>query len=181
MADDVITLRFQWTEDLMRNNARLILKGQRGRVFRAMMRPRSAVAFAIILIVGVALAPKRAEFDVFFAGLAVGLLSAFIALYLTADAQSQALHEIEADMRAGRGEAVVTLSAQGAEMRQGDEVYALRWPAVTRIEEFPYGFMIFTTIFRGVPVPDAALPDGMTRAEAMARVHAWREARPTSA
>jgi hypothetical protein len=76
-------------------------------------------------------------------------------------------------MRAQRGDAVVTLTASGAEMRQGGEVYALEWPAVTRIEEFSYGFMIFTSIFRGVPVPDAALPDGMSRAKAMNRVAAW--------
>lgn len=172
--DDAIILRFQWTEDLMRNNARLILKGQRRRVFRAMAKPRTAVAFIIILIIGAALAPNRADFDVFFPGLALGLLAAFIAFYLTADAQSWALHEIETEMRARRGDAVVTLNLEGAEMRQGDEVYALRWPAVTRIEEFSKGFMIFTTIFRGVPVPDAALPDGMTRAEAMRRVQRWR-------
>ncbi len=169
-----IILRFQWTEDLMRNNARLILKGQRWRVFRAMAKPRTAVAFVIILIIGVALAPGRADLDAFFPGLALGLLAAFIALYLTADAQSWALHEIETEMRAQRGDAVVTLNSEGAEMRQGDEVYALKWPAVTRIEEFSKGFMIFTTIFRGVPVPDAALPDGMTRAEAMRRVQEWR-------
>lgn len=173
-ADEAIILRFQWTEDLMRNNAKLILKGQRRRVFRAMAKPRTAVAFVIILIMGVALAPDRADFDVFFPGLALGLLAAFIALYLTADAQSWALHEIETEMRAKRGDAVVTLSLEGAEMRQGDEVYGLKWPAVTRIEEFSKGFMIFTTIFRGVPVPDAALPDGMTRAEAMRRVEGWR-------
>ena len=172
--DDEIILRFRWTEDLMRNNARLILKGQRGRVFGALLRPRTAVAFGIILVIGVALSPRPADFNVFFAGLAVGLISAFIALYLTADAQSQALHEIEADMRADRGDAVVTLSSQGAEMRQGDEVYALNWPAVTRIEEFSKGFMIFTTIFRGVPVPDDALPEGMTRADALRRVNEWR-------
>lgn len=173
MNDTPITLRFQWTEDLMRNNARLILKGQRGRVFRALARPRTAVAFVVILILGVALAPSRSGFTVFFAGLAMGLFAAFVALYLTADAQSQALHEVEADMRAQRGDAVVTLTASGAEMRQGGEVYALEWPAVTRIEEFSYGFMIFTSIFRSVPVPDAALPDGMSRAEAMNRVAAW--------
>ncbi len=173
--DDTITLRFQWTEDLMRNNAQLILKGQRRRVFRAMAKPRTGVAFVIVLIIGVALAPTRADFDVFFQGLALGLLAAFVAFYLTADAQSWALHEIETEMRAKRGDAVVTLSAGGAEMKQGDEVYALHWPAVTRIEEFSKGFMIFTTIFRGVPVPDAALPEGMTRAEAMRQVAEWRE------
>lgn len=174
-AGDAITLRFQWNEDLMRNNARLILKGQRRRVFRAMAKPRTAVAFVIVLIIGVALAPSRADFDAFFPGLALGLLAAFIAFYLTADAQSWALHEIETEMRAQRGDAVVTLNDEGAEMRQGDEVYALKWPAVTRIEEFSKGFMIFTTIFRGIPVPDAALPDGMTRADAMRRVEAWRQ------
>lgn len=170
---DAIVLRFHWNEDLMRNNARLILKGQRLRVFRAMAKPRTAVAFVIVLVIGAALAPERADLDVFFPGLALGLLAAFVAFYLTADAQSWALHEIETEMRAQRGEAVVTLSPDGAEMRQGDEIYALKWPAVTRIEEFGKGFMIFTTIFRGVPVPDAALPNGVTRAEAMKRVAAW--------
>ena len=160
----------------MRNNARLIFKGQRGRVFRALMRPRSAVAFVIIMVMGVALSPGRSDFDVFFAGLAMGLMAGFIALYLTADAQSQALHEVETDMRASRGDVIVTLNVEGAEMRQGNEVYALKWPAVTRVEEFGYGFMVFTSIFRGVPVPDAALPDGLTRADAMARVAAWRTA-----
>lgn len=174
-AHDAIVLRFHWNEDLMRNNARLILKGQRMRVFRAMAKPRTAVAFVIILIIGAALAPDRRELDAFFPGLALGLLAAFVAFYLTADAQSWALHEIETEMRATRGEAVVTLSADGAEMRQGDEVYALKWPAVTRIEEFGKGFMIFTTIFRGVPVPDAALPNGMSRADAMKRVARWMD------
>lgn len=172
--DNAIILRFQWTEDLMRNNAQLILKGQRRRVFRAMAKPRTAVAFVIVLVIGVALAPSRADFDVFFSGLALGLLAAFIAFYLTADAQSWALHEIETEMRAKRGDAVVTMTSEGAEMRQGDEVYALKWPAVTRIEEFNKGFMIFTTIFRGVPIPDVALPDGITRADAMRQVQGWR-------
>lgn len=172
--DDQIVLRFQWNEDLMRNNARLILKGQRLRVFRAMAKPRTAVAFAIVMVIGVAMAPDRSDFPVFITGLGLGLLAAFVAFYLTADAQSWALHEIETEMRSRRGQAVVTLSADGAEMRQGDEVYALKWPAVTRIEEFNKGFMIFTTIFRGVLVPDAALPDGMTRADAMRRVADWR-------
>ena len=172
-AADSIVLRFQWNEDLMRNNARLILKGQRRRVFRAMAKPRTAVAFVIVLIIGIALAPDRADFPAFFPGLALGLLAAFVAFYLTADAQSWALHEIETEMRANRGEAVVTLSDEGAEMRQGDEVYAMKWPAVTRIEEFNKGFIVFTTLFRGVPVPDASLPDGMTRAQARERVEAW--------
>lgn len=173
-ADDAIVLRFQWTEDLMRNNAQLILKGQRRRVFRALARARTALAFLIILIIGVALAPSRADFDVFFPGLALGLLAAFVAFYLTADAQSWALHEIETEMRAQRGAAIVTLSADGARMLQGDESYTLKWPAVTRIEEFGKGFMIFTTLFRGIPVPDAALPDGVTRADALRRVQEWR-------
>ena len=169
-----IILSFQWTEDLMRNNASLIFKGQRGRVFRALMRPRTAVAFGIIIAMGVALSPSRSDFDVFFAGLAMGLMAGFIALYLTADAQSQALHEVETDMRASRGDVIVTLDAEGAEMRQGNEVYALKWPAVTRVEEFGYGFMVFTSIFRGVSVPNAALPDGLTRVDVMARVAGWR-------
>ena len=172
--DDRIVLRFHWNEDLMRNNARLILKGQRWRVFRALAKPRTAVAFVIVLVIGAALAPDQRDLPAFFPGLALGLLAAFAAFYLTADAQSWALHEIETEMRSQRGEAVVTLSAEGAEMRQGDELYALKWPAVTRVEEFGKGFMIFTTIFRGVPVPDEALPEGISRADAMRRVAEWR-------
>ena len=102
-ADDAIVLRFHWNEDLMRNNARLILKGQRLRVLRAMAKPRTAIAFVIVMIIGVALAPDRRDLDVFFPGLALGLLAAFVAFYLTADAQSWALHEIETEIRVTAG------------------------------------------------------------------------------
>ena len=114
---DAIVLRFHWNEDLMRNNARLILKGQRLRVFRAMAKPRTAVAFVIVLVIGAALAPERADLDVFFPGLALGLLAAFVAFYLTADAQSWALHEIETSAEAvhkmGRKEHVTLNSSSG--------------------------------------------------------------------
>lgn len=173
MAEPIV-LRFQWDERLMTSGSILIRNQYRWKVLAALFNIRSYMAVAVVVVLALALRPAAADREVFLTALLFGMLIGAVALFLTADAQSHALRETEAEMRAARGEAVVTLSDEGAEIRQGGEVYALDWPSVTRVQEWRRGVMLFSTVFRSVPVPDEALPEGVTRADVLARVKAWR-------
>ncbi|MEM7270207.1 MAG: YcxB family protein [Pseudomonadota bacterium] len=173
-ANAPIVLRFEWSEEIMTSIAVKIIREQRWRVLRAVLRPTTFLACVPLIILAIALAPSRAETGVFVAGLALGLLAGFVAFFITSNAQSWALREAEAEMRAARGPALVKIDENGASLDQAGEGYRLEWSAVTRIEDFSGGLLIVSTVFRAIPLPDASLPDGMSRADMRAEVERLR-------
>lgn len=54
--------------------------------------------------------------------------------------------------------------------------YVYRWGAIRDVTEVEGGLCINVFGFTLVPVPDEALPDGLTRSDALARIRSWRQA-----
>lgn len=169
-----IELRFHFTDRLMASGASRIRRRERWRILRALLNFRTFATLLVLIVIGYAMAPEQSAMPVFGRGAAFGAILGAAALFLAADAQSWTLHRAEATIREARGEAVVTLSAEGARLRQGGELYALDWPAVTEIVEYEGGLMLFTSVFRAVPVPDEALPAGVSRADVLRMIEDWR-------
>lgn len=87
---------------------------------------------------------------------------------------------IAADLatRTRQGEVRVRLSAEGVETQSEVAESLTRWPGVALVSETPRATLIWLGALIALPVPDAALPEGVTRADLLARIAAWREAGP---
>ena len=85
---------------------------------------------------------------------------------------------IDADLatRLRHGEVRVRLSAEGVESESQLARGLTRWAGVAAVSETPRATLIWLGALVALPVPDAALPEGVSRGDVLSRIAAWREA-----
>ncbi len=83
---------------------------------------------------------------------------------------------VAADLRTRirHGEVRVRLSAEGVESESALARGLTRWAGVAAVSESRGATLIWFGALIAMPVPDAALPGGVTRADLLGRIDAWR-------
>lgn len=136
-----------------------------------------ATAAALAVIVGLTALPALAYgADALLAAL-WGAASALLAVLLVLVPYLRRTR-VAADLatRARQGPVRVTLSADGVQSETELAHSRTRWQGVALISETPGAVLLWLGAAFALPLPDAALPDGLDRAAALARIRAWREA-----
>ena len=176
---DPVEYRFTWTRELYRELTgsappELGLTGSRKGV-------AFTVAGAVALMAAVALLPPAFGLYpldgaiVALWGGAGGLLAVLLVVI-----PHMRRARIDADLatRLRHGEVRVRLSAEGIESESALARGLTRWPGVAAVSETPRATLIWLGALIAMPVPDAALPEGVTRAELLKRIAAWRSEGP---
>ncbi|MEM8742818.1 MAG: YcxB family protein [Pseudomonadota bacterium] len=79
--------------------------------------------------------------------------------------------EVASGLRQGRHE--ITLSPEGVQKRSANTECRFAWPAIASIGQAPAGLVLRLGTQGYLPLPDAALPEGISREELLDRIHGW--------
>lgn len=100
----------------------------------------------------------------------LALTGLFLVRYLTDEAIAKARTEAPIRQRP----ASVVLTAEGVRADGGAVVGQIPWCDITEVRPYDQGVLLLISAVEYVPVPDAALPDQMTRADLLTQIEAWR-------
>lgn len=175
---DSLEYRFAWTPELFAIGG--ALADRRHAPGGRRLAPPAAIALAVLLALLFALmqvfSPKPGEIIAGAIGLASGAFAAIFGLSYMAGRHRRSLLEAEIALRKSRGAQIIQAGPDGVESRCAGERHFIPWSAILRVEEAPQGLVLFITELAWLPLPDAALPAGLTRPEARRRIDAWRAA-----
>lgn len=76
------------------------------------------------------------------------------------------------------GDTRVVFSEDGMQSHHDSGGQLVRWPYVTDIVAYRDYTLVMLSPMEFMPIPDAALPGGMTRAEFLERIASWRSQHP---
>lgn len=74
------------------------------------------------------------------------------------------------------GPAQIMLRPAGLRFATRHAEMVLDWNAVNGVSTYSGGLLLWTGIVAAIPLPDAALPEGLDRETMLARIEAWRRA-----
>lgn len=176
-APEPLAYRFAWTPELYREitgqaPAELGLTGSRRELVLTLAGAVGLIAAAGLLPVPFGLYTLDGAIIALW-GAAGGLLAVLLVVI-----PHMRRARVAADLRTRirHGEVRVRLSAEGVESESALARGLTRWPGVAAVSESPGATLIWFGALIAMPVPDAALPEGVTRADLLGRIAAWREA-----
>ncbi|QHQ36997.1 YcxB family protein [Algicella marina] len=110
----------------------------------------------------------------FLAGVATGAAAYLFGLMACNRAKRTGMHRaLRADAER-RGPATLRLSESGVATETAHGKASLPWAGIRAVEEIKPGIALLTSGFGAIILPDDALPAGLDRAEALARISRWR-------
>lgn len=175
---DSLEYRFAWTPELFAIGGALADRRHApgGRRLALTAAIGLAVLLALLFALMQVFAPGPREIVAGAVGFSLGGVTATFLLSYFAGLRRRSLLDAEIASRAERGDQTMRVGPEGVESLSGGERHLVPWAAVDRIEEAPQGLVIFLTELAWLPLPDAALTAGVSRAEARRRIDAWRAA-----
>lgn len=177
---EALTLRYR-VDDALLHEA-MVATG------RALMRRRPAggktsgwraVGLVLAILVGIAAVVdllRYAGVGVELLYLLIGLGAGFAIYSHFHDRGYRRIARLMAENPAYSGELTARLDRDGIEIRGGASLSRLDWRAVDDVLVLDSGAVALVVPTEMVPLPVEALPDGLTRAELIARIEAWRQA-----
>jgi hypothetical protein len=172
------TYAFHWTPEVYaqlaarRPPATLQVTGSRRRLALAVLATLVALLAIALLPVLLGLLPRGALLALLW-----GAVAALLAVLLVIIPYVKRTR-VAADMatRARQGEVRATLGPAGIETRTDLAFTRSGWGAVSEVSAAPKATLLWIGALTALPVPDAALPAGVDRAEALRRIAIWRGA-----
>jgi hypothetical protein len=173
-----ITYSFRWTPEVYkqltakRPPASLHVNGKKGQIAVAV-----GGCLALILMIAAAPIPLGLSDTRGFALTLWGAVAALVGVLLVVFPYVKGAR-VEADLatRARQGEVRVTLGPDGIESESETGYTRSDWGAVAAVSEAPKATLLWLGALIVMPAPDAALPEGVDRAELLRRVAEWRGA-----
>lgn len=178
-AEQALTLRYRVDEALL--HEAMIVTGRelmRRRPEGENPSPWRALALVLAILIGIAAVVDLVRY----AGVSVELIYLFIGLaagfgiYNTfLDRGYRRIARLMAANPVFAGELVATLDPRGVEIRGDASLSRLDWQAVDDVLVLESGALVLLVPSEILPIPEDALPPGLTRAELVARIERWRE------
>lgn len=167
--------RFTWSRELYREivggaPAELGLTGSRRQLVVTVAAAVGLIAVAALIPVPFGIYPWDGAIVALW-GAAGGL---FAVLLVVIPHMRRARIAADLRTRIRHGEMRVRLSAEGMEMETDVARGLTRWAGVAAVSETPRATLLWLGALIALPVPDAALPEGVTRADVLSRVAEWR-------
>jgi len=174
---DEIRLETAWTPDLLKEVSRLNLtapdSNERKRQRRTTVLTVIAIAAILILLFG----PVQGVVPHAPLWFALGILvmrAAFTFIHLPAMNRRRIARLMSSPL--SQGTMSLAVSGKGIIAEQAVSYTAYDWNAVLRIQEQALAVHLMVGDALSIPLPDAALPEGVDRAELLRRIDAWRGA-----
>lgn len=183
-ADAPVVIRHRVDDALLYET--MVLTGRKMMARRDPARRRSgwrALGIWVLILVGLAAlidGIRAAELRMEILYVLLGMIFGFAFYTVFLNRSYRRLARMMAANPVYSGERIVTLDPGGAEVRSAGAVNRLDWRAVEGAIQLKHGIALMVPNDL-IPLPDAALPEGLTRAELLARIERWREAAGASA
>lgn len=174
---DAIRLELTWSPALLKEASRLNLTAEHSPDARRHRRISALLIVAIAAIMFLLFSPVQTGFPhppLWFA-LGVLVMRAVVTfVHIPVMNRRRIARAMSSPL--SQGTFVLTLSDSGIIVEQAVSYSAYAWNAVMQIQEEPLALHMMFGQALSMPIPDAALPEGIDRDEILQRIETWRAA-----
>ena len=174
---DEISLEMAWSPVVLKEVSRLNMTAENSPDAK---RHRRTIVLLIVTITAILIllfGPIQSGLPYPFLWFALGLLAMrAVVTFIHIPAMNRRRIARAMSSPLSQGTFLLTLSGTGIIVEQAVSYTAYDWNAVMRVQEEALALHLMVGHTLSVPIPDAALPEGIDRAEVRERIEAWRAA-----